>query len=74
MNIGGALLALNTSLSTFAFELERPFAGEELNTWLSTGADNEAATSDDAVLDWVSEVGIGLRDVIYDVDKRVSCG
>ena len=67
-------MALDTSLSTSAFELERPFAGKELNTWLSAGSDDEAAALGDAALDLVSEVGIGLREVMYDVDKRVSCG
>jgi len=67
-------VALDTSLSTSAFELERPFAGKELNTWLSAGANDEVAALGDAALDMVSEVGTGFREVIYDVDKRVSCG
>lgn len=67
-------MALDTSLSTSALELERPFAGKELSTWLSAGAGDEAAALGDAALDRVSEVGTGLREVMYDVDKRVSCG
>lgn len=74
MNIGGAYVALDASLSTSAFELERPFAGKELNAWLSAGSDDEAAALSEAALDRVSEVGTGLREVMYDVDKTVSCG
>lgn len=66
-------MALKAPLSTSAFELERPFAGKELKTWLSAEAD-EIAASCDAALDLISDVGTGLRDVMYDVDKRVSCG
>lgn len=44
VNIGGAKeVALNASLSTSAFELDRPLAGKELNIWLSTGRGEEAA-------------------------------
>jgi hypothetical protein len=67
-------VALDASLSPSAFELERPFAGNELSTWLSAGADDEAAALGDAALESASEVGSGLREVMYDVDKRVSCG
>lgn len=67
-------VALDASLSTSGFELERPFAGKELNTWLSAGADDEGAALGDAALDLVSMVGTALREVMYEVDKRVSCG
>jgi hypothetical protein len=67
-------VALDVSLSISGFELERPFAGKELNTWLSAGSDDEVTALGDAALDMVSEVGTGLREVMYDVDKRVSCG
>jgi hypothetical protein len=49
-------------------------AGKELNIWLSAGPDDEPAALGDAALDLLSEVGTGLREVMYDVDKRVSCG
>lgn len=67
-------MALKAPLSTSAFELERPFAGKELKTWLSAEADEEEAASCDAALDLISDVGTELGDVMYDVDKRVSCG
>lgn len=65
-------MALGASLSASACELNSPFTGKELKTRLSTGPDDEAA-SGDAALGLVSEVGIGLGAVMYDVDKRVSC-
>ena len=66
------MLALSASLSTFAFELDRPFAGKELSTWLSAGIGDEVATSADVTPDRVSDVGTGAGEVMYEVDKRTS--
>jgi hypothetical protein len=65
-------VAPSTSLSTSALEVDRSFAGLELNglefdelsVLLSTGIDDEAMTSDAVAPNLVSEVGVGAWDVM----------
>lgn len=57
-------MALNASLSTSGFELDRPFAGNELKAWLSVDTEDGDATTDGVRLESVPEVAANAGDVM----------
>lgn len=65
-------MAPDASLSTSAFELDKPLAGKELRICVSLEASEEAATFAVVALGCALDVGAGTGEVIYDVDRRTS--
>lgn len=65
-------MALCASLSASAWELDRPFAGKELNAELFAGRAEGTTSSVELTLDCAFTVEIDPGEVMYEVDNSTS--